>query len=72
MTVTATPGSADLPLEQLTELLSSWLPSRRWYPAKGAEARLVNIVGTSVSPLPSIACTRSAGSFSRTVTTPSA
>ena len=40
MTVTATPGSADLPLEQLTELLSSWLPSRRWYPAKGAEARL--------------------------------
>lgn len=45
MTLTATDGSADLPLEPLTELVRTWLPTRRWYPAKGAEAQL-DVVAT--------------------------
>lgn len=40
MTPTATPGSADLPLEPLTTLLRRWLPGRRWFPAKGVDAQL--------------------------------
>ena len=35
----------------------------------GADARLVNIVGTSVSPRPPVATSRSTGSRSRTDTT---
>lgn len=45
MTLTATAGSADLPLEPLTELVRTWLPTRRWYPAKGTEAQL-DVVAT--------------------------
>ncbi len=40
MTLTAVPGSADLPLEPLTDLLRAWLPTRRWFPAKGVAAQV--------------------------------
>ena len=53
MTLTAVPGSADLPLEPLTDLLRAWLPTRRWFPAKGVAAQ-VEVVATLVLDDPSV------------------